>query len=85
MLPAGVGLAELRVGRQYGTGARGSGSEAGDWEGELMEMADWGMFDNLQSPTLTSSLQPPMTVSHKICSLLPKIMDMQRWSSLSRL
>lgn len=43
----------------------------------------WGMFDNLQSPTLTWSLQPPMTVSHKICSLLPKIMDMQRWFSLS--
>lgn len=42
MLPAGVGLAELRVGRQHGTGAGGNGSEAGDRAGEFLEMADLG-------------------------------------------
>lgn len=79
MFLGGVGLAELRVGRQRGTGTWGSACETGAWEGELLEMAALGhLWQRLESPTLTSPSQPPMTVSHEICSLLPKTMDMQK-------
>lgn len=36
------------------------------------------LWQRLESPTLTPSLQPPTTVSHKICSLLPKTTDTQK-------